>query len=158
MRALFHAGMAVSMLLVASTAQAGGAAQAGGTPRLYGRWTTTEPAKAFTKRGAEYRQFDIAPCGKDFCGVSVGPKGVCGPVLFRFLTKHIKDWMLTGHGKWGAQKMNLGLEINEIESSGRYELLLGLGDSGYALESRESSMPKFTATYRPAGPASCTTR
>ena len=62
----------------------------------------------FSSRGREYKTIDIAPCGKDFCGVSVADNGRCGPTLFRFLMKRANgETELRGHGKWGGARKNV---------------------------------------------------
>ena len=66
----------------------------------WGRWTVAEDSPVFSSRGREYKTIDIAPCGKDFCGVSVADNGKCGAVLFRFLMKRADGQReLRGHGK-----------------------------------------------------------
>ncbi|NBC37146.1 hypothetical protein GTZ99_11310 [Novosphingobium sp. FSY-8] len=176
MTALFHAHLAKSMRIAAIALALGGAGMTlslagAGTARatppalpgaaspLFGRWTIKEPKARYTPRAAEYRVIDIAPCGKDFCGVSVGPKGTCGPTLFRFLWKRTQEDWLTGHGRWGdGPKMNLGLSLSEGERPDRPEIYLGLGDKRYQMDSRSSSMPKFDASYVRNGKASCAAR
>ena len=128
------------------------------TPAIFGRWLSSDAAKTFSARGSEYRQVDIAPCGKDFCGVSVRPNGACGAVLFRFLMAHAGEGMLTGHGKWGNTRLKLQIESDVIESDPNGALELGLGDNKWEMESRSSSMPKFDTSYKRAGDAVCKAR
>ena len=67
----------------------------------YGRWTVEEDNPVFTARGRLYKTIDVAPCGRDFCGVSVDDSGRCGVALFRFMgfpgespeAKFVEDFM-----------------------------------------------------------------
>lgn len=124
----------------------------------FGRWTVSGEKERFSSRGQAYRTIDIAPCGRDFCGVSVAANGTCGPTLFRFLARNQRAEMLRGHGVWGAQKKNVTLEAytNEDLPGGRV-IDLNLGD-GYDFGERSDNIPKFTANYRPVGAARCTAR
>lgn len=126
------------------------------TSPYYGRWTVSEDRPVFTARGRHYKTIDIAPCGNDFCGVSVNDKGVCGPRLFRFLSKNAHgETTLHGHGKWGDARKNVQINTwsNEEVNGGR-ELDLYLGD-GYDFGERSENMPKFHAMYKPIGKATC---
>lgn len=159
MKSLSHHLAAMS---IAAFAVAGAFAPlAAATPSpYYGRWVTDEPNRAFTARGREYRSIDIAPCGRDFCGVSVGDKGTCGPVLFRFLTKHAdgEDQPLRGHGKWGKDTKNVVIyhyENDPADGGKQIELYLG---KGYDFGGRSDSMPSFHSVYLPKGKAACTAR
>ena len=148
--------MSIAALVLAGTAaQAGPAA----TSPYYARWSTTEPQRAFTARGREYRTIDIAPCGNDFCGVSVGDKGQCGPVLFRFLSKHAgADDALRGHGRWGSAQKNVVIYHYDYEpDEGGKQLELYLG-KGYDFGERSDNMPSFHSIYRPTGKAVCKAR
>jgi hypothetical protein len=145
-----------------SPAQAG-SAKAGPAPAgssWYGRWTIDEENPVFSSRGRLYRTIDVAPCGKDFCGTSVGAKGVCGPVLFRFLGWRAKDAEeLRGHGSWGKAKKKAQLflydryEDGSDNASGK-TLDLYLGNS-WDFGGRSDSMPAFHGTYRRTAPGSC---
>ena len=55
----------------------------------FGRWTVSDDKPAFSAKGKLYKTFDVAPCGKDFCGISVSDSGSCGETLFRFLSPDI---------------------------------------------------------------------
>ena len=123
----------------------------------FGRWTVNGEKEVFSSRGRFYKTIDIAPCGRDFCGVSVTANGTCGPTLFRFLARNRRAEMLRGHGVWGKARKNVTLEAyaNEELPGGRV-IDLNLGD-GYDFGERSDNMPKFTASYRPAGAARCTT-
>jgi hypothetical protein len=140
------------MLAVVATAPAYAAKQS-----IYvGRWTVSDDKPAFSARGQFYRTVDIAPCGKDFCGVSVGKNGSCGPVMFRFLARTVaKGEGLNGHGRWGNAKKNIEIyAYKDDQSQGGRTLMLGLGD-GHNFNDRGGSMPSFSANYRPAGAAKC---
>jgi hypothetical protein len=155
------------MLCLAMAASAG-PVQAGAAPAAapgaaaspyFGRWTVAEDRPVFTARGRLYKTIDVAPCGKDFCGVNVADNGKCGTVLFRFLSKHAGGTdTLRGHGKWGAEKKNLVIytygESDTPEGSG-FELYLG---DGHDFGGRSDNMPKFHANYRRLGKASCVAR
>jgi hypothetical protein len=121
-----------------------------------GRWTVSDDKPVFSSRGIYYKTFDIAPCGKDYCGVSVGKNGACGPLLFRFLAKSVNDENgLNGHGRWGTQTKNVEIYASRDDSltGGRY-LSLNLGD-GHDFGERSGNMPKYSAGYAPAGAAHC---
>ena len=107
----------------------------------------------------ENKTFDIVACGQDYCGVSVGPKGACGPVLFRFLAKSINGQEeLRGHGRWGDARKNIEMfAYADKEAQGGRFLYLNLGD-GHDFGERSGNMPKFAAGYRPVGAARCVAR
>ena len=66
--------VAVGALALAGPALTDQAAAAGASSAkspYYGRWTVDEEKPVFTARGRLYKTIDVAPCGKDFCGVSV---------------------------------------------------------------------------------------
>ena len=156
MARLFHFNTVMSMAALALTASAATAAPAGTSP-YFGRWTVSDDKPVYTAKGREYKTIDIAPCGKDFCGVSVGDKGQCGAKLFRFLTIHADgDSELEGHGKWAAlvEKIHLNSIISRDNTLG---LNLQLGN-GVSLDDRGGNMPKFQATYRRLGNATCHAR
>jgi hypothetical protein len=153
---LSHVARAVSTGLLGLAALAATPVLAGPASPYFGRWTLADPKPHYTARAAEYRTIDIAPCGKDFCGVSVGPKGACGAVLFRLLAKHLPgDDMITAHAKWGNDKLKMMIEPDK---GNVFTFFIGLGDRRYEMESRSSSMPKFDGQYTSAGAASCTTK
>lgn len=159
MKSLSHRLAALSIATLVLTSAAAQAAPAASSP-YYGRWQTDEPNRAFTARGREYRMIDVAPCGKDFCGVSVSDKGVCGPVLFRFLAKHLdgEDQPLRGHGKWGKERKNVVIyhyENDPADGGKQLELYLG---KGYDFGGRSDSMPSFHSVYLPKGKATCKAR
>jgi hypothetical protein len=139
-----------------------GPALAGGTPAsspYYGRWTVSENRPVFTARGRLYRTIDVARCGSDFCGVSVGDKGACGTVLFRFLGGHATGTdVLHGHGKWGDAQKNIAIySYTDTDGPGHNSVELYLGD-GHDFGERSDNMPKFHATYRRLGSARCIAR
>lgn len=169
---LFHlpaglsTGLAAAMLLflaggpgaTAATPAASGPAPA--KSDWYGRWTVDEENPVYTARGRLYRTLDIAPCGNDFCGVSVGDKGACGPVLFRFLGHRARDEQeLRGHGAWGKGRKNVVLmrydtyapDSDRVTGQG-VELYLG---DGWDFGGRSDSMPKFHAVYKRAAAPAC---
>jgi hypothetical protein len=162
MSKLSHRKPRLSMLAAVAVAIAAiGSASAGAAPRnaYVGRWTVSDDKPAFSARGLLYRTIDIAPCGKDFCGVSVGKNGTCGPTLFRFLAKTVaKGQGLIGHGRWGNAVKNVEIwAAFEKESRGGRYLSLNLGD-GHDFGERSGNMPKFSADYSPAGQAHCVAR
>lgn len=124
----------------------------------YGRWTVSGAKEVFSSRGRLYKTIDIAPCGRDFCGISVGADGACGTTLFRFLSRRTGDEMLRGHGVWGNARKNITIEyyVNEEEPGGRV-LDLNLGD-GHDFGERSDNIPKFSANYRPVSRALCAAR
>lgn len=149
-----------SGMVLAETPQQSSAQRTAADPRspYFGRWTVSSEKERFSSRGQLYRTIDIAPCGRDFCGVSVGAGGTCGPTLFRFFARNQRAEMLRGHGVWGAQKKNVTLESYENEDApGGRVIDLNLGD-GYDFGERSDNIPKFTANYRPAGAIRCTAR
>lgn len=157
MKSLFHPITALSIGIAALAGVAAGAIVAQPSP-YFGRWTVSDPSQRFSVKGKPYKTIDIAPCGKDFCGVSVGDKGQCGPVLFRFLTKHARDSILHGHAPWGSVKKNIQIESwqNPDDPKDRgMEIYVG---DGYDFGGRSDSMPKFNATYKRLGEARCKAR
>ena len=148
---------APALFAAAPAAAAGGAAPA--TSPYYGRWTVSEERPVFSSRGREYKTIDVAPCGRDFCGVSVADNGACGPTLFRFLSKRASgEGELRGHGKWGAAKKNVLIYTYSDDTvPGGNGLQVYLGD-GYDFGERSENMPKFEATYRPVGQSRCRAR
>ena len=162
MRVLSHCLRRLSISLVTvgfwALPAASQAAPTGPNP-YHGRWTVSEDRPVFTARGRMYKTIDVAPCGRDFCGVSVSDAGACGPVLFRFLwPRKDEGTMLYGHGRWGTGRKNV--QISTWEDSGvpggrSVELYLG---EGHDFGERSGNMPKFHALYRPVGSARCTAR
>ena len=124
--------------------------------QYYGRWTVGDEKPAYSSKGILYRTIDIAPCGEDFCGISVAKDNSCGEVLFRFLTTHMADEELVGHGKWGKAKKKLQLGYAAIENEAPY-MYLALGSDDMDLSGREGSIPTFQAAYERHGEVSCTT-
>jgi hypothetical protein len=126
------------------------------TAQYYGRWTVSDDKPAFSAKGKFYKTIDMAPCGKDFCGVAVDEKNNCGPTLFRFLTTHAKDEELTGHGVWGSAKKKLIMGYATPQDEKAY-MYLGLGADDMDLGGREGSDPIFDANYKIIGKAACKT-
>ena len=122
----------------------------------FGRWTVSDDKPAFSAKGKLYKTFDVAPCGKDFCGISVSDKGGCGDTLFRFLTIHEKDDELNGHGRWGTVKKKLTVGFATPQDAPSY-LFLGLGEDDMDFTGREGSIPTFEANYKHVGDAVCKT-
>jgi hypothetical protein len=153
---LSHRVLILSMAATVAGPSFGAAAQS----NVYvGRWTVSDDKPAFSSKGQLYRTIDIAPCGRNYCGVSVGRNGTCGPVLFRFLARTIaRDEGLVGHGRWGSQTKNIEISAARTADApgGRY-MELNLGD-GHDFGERSGNMPKFSAGYGPAGPAKCRAR
>lgn len=129
------------------------------TSHFFGRWTVSDDKPVFTKRGILYKTIDVAPCGADFCGVSVSAKGDCGATLFRFLTAHANEETLQGHGLWGDQKLKLQIEFLDPKYADppttTPAFSLGIYDKNFEFDSRDGSLPKFQANYKPAGEAVC---
>lgn len=157
MKPLFHPIAAVSIALALVSSVAVSARMAAPSP-YFGRWSVSDPAEKFTAKGRPYKTFDVAPCGKDFCGVSVSEKGQCGAVLFRFLTKHSRETMLHGHAPWGKAKKNIQIETwDDPATPGGREMEMYIGD-GYDFGGRSDSMPKYNAVYKRIGEARCKAR
>ena len=132
----------------------GNAAQAA-TEQYYGRWTVSDEEPAYSSKGIRYKTIDVAPCGEDFCGVSVGEDNSCGEVLFRFLTTHAADELLVGHGRWGNAKKKLEMYYGD-DSEAPY-MFVALGSDDMDLSGREGSIPTFQASYERQGEVACTT-
>jgi hypothetical protein len=143
--------------MVAASGPAAAGDRPGATSPYYGRWTVDEARPVFTARGRLYKTIDVAPCGRDFCGVSVGDAGACGPVLFRFLSRSAMLDELRGHGKWGEAQKNVVVYNASDADAGTHAFELYLGD-GHDFGGRSDSMPKFHANYRRLGGAKCTAR
>lgn len=157
MKALFHPTIALSIGIAALASAAVTAVPVRQSP-YFGRWTVSDPAERFSAKGRPYKTIDIAACGKDFCGVSVGDNGQCGRVLFRFLTKNAYADYLHGHAPWGTQRKNIQIETWENpEQPGSRQMEIYVGD-GYDFGGRSDSMPKFNAVYKRIGEARCKTR
>lgn len=162
MKPLSHSIARLSILVLALAGPATAASAAAPSP-YYGRWTVGEEHSAFTPRGRQYKSIDVAPCGKDFCGVSLDEQGHCGAVLFRFLTRHADGKeTLYGHGRWGTQTKNIQIDTWDAGDGSPGEaampvLELYLGD-GHSFGDRSSNMPRFHAQYRRTGAAVCKAR
>jgi len=146
---------ALALAAIAGPASAGD--RPGAASPYYGRWTVDEDRPVFTARGKPYKTIDVAPCGRDFCGVSVSDTGSCGTVLFRFLSRSAMLDELRGHGKWGDAQKNVVVYNGSEPGAATRAFELYLGD-GYNFGERSGSMPKFHATYRRLGGAKCSTR
>lgn len=167
MTRLFHHQNRLSMRLLAALAAsaacaampAASLAAAPAKSHYYGRWTVSEDKPVFSSRGIAYKTIDIAPCGNDFCGVSVADGGKCGATLFRFFGhRATSEDLLHGHGRWGSARKNIQIGTWEDQDApGGRVIELYLGD-GYDFGERSENMPKFQALYRPTGRAQCTAR
>jgi hypothetical protein len=122
----------------------------------FGRWTVSDDKPAYSAKGKLYKTFDVAPCGKDFCGISVSDKGSCGETLFRFLTVHANNDRIVGHGRWGAVKKKLAVSFLQSGGEPGY-VFLGLGEDDMDVTGREGSIPTFEANYKHVGNAVCKT-
>jgi hypothetical protein len=146
-------------LAAAGHLAAGASAASPSSSPYFGRWAVAEDNPVFTSRGRLYKTIDVAPCGRDFCGVSVDDRGRCGTTLFRFLMSRANaEDTLRGHGKWGASRMNVMLdnyEDSDAPGGRRIELYLG---KGYDFGERSDNMPKFHANYSKSGQALCIAR
>jgi hypothetical protein len=143
----------------AGTTGASAAASSGNSASpYYGRWQVEDSEARYTTRGRLYKTIDIAPCGRDFCGVSVNDSGTCGATLFRFLSAHRDgNSRLLGHGAWGAAKKDVTIDYYESDQPNQGRLELNLGN-GHDFGERGGSMPMFNATYAPQGTAQCRAR
>ena len=155
-----HRGHSILLCALALAALGGTTVAQAETSHFFGRWAVSDDKPVYTAKGKLYKTVDVAPCGADFCGVSVGDKGECGATLFRFLTEHANNDMLEGHGLWGATKLKLQIEYQDPKTMNSPTskvpgILLGLGDKNFDFEGREGSMPMFQANYQSTGDAKC---
>ena len=132
-------------------------ARAAGAASPYdGRWTVDEDKPVFTSRGRLYKTIDVAPCGGNFCAVSVDDAGKCGPLLFRIPAAAAMTARINGRGKWGGGQKNVVLYSYGEDASARgFELYVG---DGYNFGGRSGNMPKYHAEYRKLGAARCVAR
>ena len=156
MMKLSHRAVALSMLAAFAS---GSAAYASSDVSYLGRWTVADDKPVYSSRGILYKTVDVAPCGRDYCGVSVGRNGACGPVLFRFLATSIRSGgSLSGHGRWGDTRKNIELyQYADKDARGGRVMGVNLGD-GHDFGERSGNMPKFSAQYRSLGAAHCMAR
>lgn len=120
----------------------------------FGRWTVSDDKPEYSSKGVVYKTVDIAPCGNDFCGVSVDDKNNCGATLFRFFTAHAQDDELVGHGRWGAAKKKIQINYTKPSTESPY-FSLGIGDDNMDVTGREGSIPTFQANYKFVGKGTC---
>ena len=155
MKALLHRTALLSIGLIVTASAVASAASAPRSP-YYGRWTVSEERPVFTTKGRAYKTIDIAVCGNDFCGVSVGDDGKCGATLFRFLARNASgETTLRGKGRWGGERKNVQInfwEDGETPPSSVLDLYLG---DGHSFGERSASMPRFHAEYKRTGEARC---
>lgn len=170
MAALFHrpfrlsmrhgavaAGLAAMLGLgIASFAQDD--AEAGPSP-YPGRWTvasTEGPDEApVSERSLVYKTFDMAPCGKDLCAISVDAAGTCGATLFKISAKKAANYdYLEGRALWGKKKKNLVIYMARGDTPDQNSFDLYIGD-GHDFGERSDNIPKYYAYYTSAGAARC---
>lgn len=126
-----------------------------------GRWTVVvnddpdaEP-EPVSERGLVYKTFDMAPCGKDLCAVSVSDAGTCGPTLFKISAKKAANFdYLEGRAMWGKKKKNLVIYMARGDTPDQNSFDLYIGD-GHDFGERSDNIPKYYAYYTPAGAARC---
>ncbi len=148
-------GLLLGSLAIAGPASIASAAAPVSASPYFGRFIVDDDNPKYSERGRQYKMIDIAPCNKDFCGVSVSNNGACGPVLFRFLSKRLKNDKLQGHAKWGSAKKNVVIYSNDDPETAKGDgFTLYVGD-GYDFGDRSDNMPKFQASYKRLGRASC---
>jgi len=152
-----HRTHAIASLALGLALSLSGSLAYAATDQYYGRWTVSDDKPVYSSKGILYKTIDVAPCGNDFCGVSVADDHSCGQVLFRFLTTHPDDEDLFGHGKWGTSKKKLELGYAKPENETPY-LYLALGSDDMDMSGREGSIPTFQANYQRHGDAACTTK
>jgi hypothetical protein len=152
---MFHKHHAIATAALSLALSFGAPAARAETTQYYGRWTVSDDKPAFSTNGKLYKTIDMAPCGKDFCGIAVDDKNHCGKTLFRFFTTHAKDDELTGHGLWGSEKKKLIMGYATPADADAY-MYLGLGADDMDLGGREGSEPTFDANYKKIGKALCT--
>ena len=149
-----HHIFAASLLLVGLC---GNTAARAADSQFFGRWTVSDDKPAYSAKGKPWKTIDVAPCGSDFCGITVDDKAGCGATLFRFLTIHANSEELIGHGRWGNEKKKLIIDYTKPET-GPHGLYLGLGENDMDFTGREGSMPTFDANYKRTGDAVCTVK
>lgn len=147
----------LALLTAIIIAGLGGSTVASADSPYFGRWTVSDDKPAFSAKGKIYKTFDVAPCGADFCGVSVDNNETCGATLFRFLTVHAGNDELVGHGHWGAEKKKLIIDHTKPET-GPEGVYLALGSDDMDPTAREGSMPSFEANYKRLGDAKCSAK
>jgi hypothetical protein len=154
---MFHNKYSIATATLGLALTLGTLAAQAGTNQFYGRWTVSDEKPAFSVKGKFYKTIDMAPCGKDFCGIAVDDKNKCGPTLFRFLTTHAAGEELTGHGLWGSDKKKLVMGYLTPSDAPAY-IYLGIGADDMDLGGREGSNPIFDARYKTTGKAICTAK
>lgn len=152
-----HRTNTIAGLLVCVALSLGTTSAYAASDQYYGRWTVSDEKPVYSSKGILYKTIDIAPCGNDFCGVSVADDQSCGQVLFRFLTTHPDGEDLFGHGKWGKAKKRLELGYASPEDDPPY-LYLALGSDDMDMSGREGSIPTFQAGYKRLGDVTCTAK
>jgi hypothetical protein len=117
----------------------------------FGHWTMSSQLggspEPLSRKGSLYKNIDIAPCGRDICGVSVNDNGECGPLLFRFLATHAYKRLFKLHSLWGThnEKAYLGYHGgNETKNNSPIEITLDIGKDADP-NGREGGMPMFSS-------------
>jgi hypothetical protein len=151
---MFHRTHSIAAAALGLALSLGANAALANTEHFYGRWTVSDDKPAYSAKGKLYKSIDMAPCGNDFCGVSVSDNNQCGPTLFRFFTTHAKDEDLSGHGLWGTAKKKLIMGFATPQDAKAY-MYLGLGADDMDLGGREGSTPTFEANYNKIDEATC---
>jgi hypothetical protein len=124
---------------------------------LFGRWTLKDDKTALSAKGNLYKTIDIVSCSKDFCGVSVDDKNLCGQTLFHVPIIDVKNGLLLeGLGKWGTLEKKIEIQIFIHQTYNKPDILLALGEDDMSLARRVSSIPIFVADYKKTGQATCT--
>ena len=152
---MFHRTLSIATVTLGLALSLGGNLANATTEQYYGRWTVSDDKPAYSSKGIIYKTIDIAPCGNDFCGISVADDNSCGKTLFRFFTTHASDEELTGHGKWGEAKKKLQMGYAKPDSQTPY-MYVAVGSDDMDITGREGSIPTFQANYKNLGQASCT--
>ena len=152
---MFHRTLSIATVTLGLALSLGGNLANATTEQYYGRWTVSDDKPAYSSKGIIYKTIDIAPCGNDFCGISVADDNSCGKALFRFFTTHASDEELTGHGKWGEAKKKLQMGYAKPDNQTPY-MYVAVGSDDMDITGREGSIPTFQANYKNLGQASCT--
>jgi hypothetical protein len=150
----FHRHLSILLASFSLALTLNGSAARAENAAYFGRWTVSDDKPAYSAKGKLYKTVDIAPCGKDFCGVAVDDQNHCGDTLFRFLTIHVKNEQLIGHGVWGKTKKKIELDYATPVGEKPY-VMIGLGADDMDITGREGSMPTFQANYKNVGVAEC---
>ncbi len=124
----------------------------------YGRWTIDEKSVASSVREKLYQTIDVAPCGSDFCGISVDTTGTCGVTLFRIRYTPPNDGFkgdkLNGSGVWGDKMKYIEVSVYNLPKPKKGRAFwIALGGK-HNIASRVD-MPTFIGEYSLIGEAKC---